>query len=896
MLVQQLVGRHAELEAVATALAAPDVRGVAFIGPAGAGKTRLAEEACRLAGLSGMEVVTALVTSGSSGIPLGALAHLLPPAGSLEDVHADLQPTHLFRAVRDALSARAGRRPLVLMVDDAQHLDGMSAHLVHQLATAGDAFVVLTIRAGEAVPGPISALWTQRVIERVDLGPLPQEECLAMAAGLLGGPLDTRSESWLWRTSGGNALYLRELVLGARDGGTLVNDRASGRWRFADDQGHVSSRLAEVVDHRLAGLPAELRRAVDVVALAEPVGLAIVEQITGLEPLADLEDRGLVRVYQEQRREYIRTAHPLYGEAIRQQPLTMRRRSDLRALADAVEARGARRREDPVRVAGWRLAAGATVDPAVLLRAALAAQYSHSDHEAIRLARLALEPEHPRSEPLDREVECELCLCLGSALGRQGRFDEGLLMLDRAQNLATKPETIARIAMRLSFTAGERHEDLPGAEKVLVEALETIPADSQWVTDLSLQLALLRGEHGEGHGAAAALAPVAGEPAEPNQAVTYFLAAAAAALTTGRFSEARALSDRGYEVHRTVPALDSTFHPVSQRYNTVLADLMLGELAAADYNTRWMLDRAIEDGRPIGRVVMSNVMATTHLIRGQLTVAAAYANAALAAFAPGMQPYLLRWARANLARIDAAAGRAADALDAVPAITEGMPTHPVMLGGSAAIVAEVEVKAAAGRRAEAVDVARDGIDVHRARGDVRGWLETAEAILTRWPDRDVVDVIGDFPASPDGRRAEALMSLIEAVHAGGDAAALAAVADRYRAIDFRLSALQITEHAVDRATKAGNDRLRMSLATRVADDLAACDGVISWAMSATSVVPLTDREREIAELVAAGRSSKSVAEELYLSVRTVDNHLQRIYVKLGVSSRAELAKLLGRER
>ena len=61
---------------------------------------------------------------------------------------------------------------------------------------------------------------------------------------------------------------------------------------------------------------------------------------------------------------------------------------------------------------------------------------------------------------------------------------------------------------------------------------------------------------------------------------------------------------------------------------------------------------------------------------------------------------------------------------------------------------------------------------------------------------------------------------------------------------------------------------------------------------AATVVPLTDREREIAVLAAAGQSSRLIAERLFLSVRTVDNHLGRIYDKLGVSSRADLAAAL----
>ena len=59
--------------------------------------------------------------------------------------------------------------------------------------------------------------------------------------------------------------------------------------------------------------------------------------------------------------------------------------------------------------------------------------------------------------------------------------------------------------------------------------------------------------------------------------------------------------------------------------------------------------------------------------------------------------------------------------------------------------------------------------------------------------------------------------------------------------------------------------------------------------SAEAASPLTPREREIAALAAAGATSKEIAAQLFLSSRTVDNHLQSVYTKLGVSGRQELA-------
>ena len=56
---------------------------------------------------------------------------------------------------------------------------------------------------------------------------------------------------------------------------------------------------------------------------------------------------------------------------------------------------------------------------------------------------------------------------------------------------------------------------------------------------------------------------------------------------------------------------------------------------------------------------------------------------------------------------------------------------------------------------------------------------------------------------------------------------------------------------------------------------------------------LTGREREVALLAAAGRTSPEIAEALYLSVRTVDTHLHRVYRKLSIEGRHELAQALG---
>ena len=62
------------------------------------------------------------------------------------------------------------------------------------------------------------------------------------------------------------------------------------------------------------------------------------------------------------------------------------------------------------------------------------------------------------------------------------------------------------------------------------------------------------------------------------------------------------------------------------------------------------------------------------------------------------------------------------------------------------------------------------------------------------------------------------------------------------------------------------------------------------------IAGLTRREQEVVELVAAGRTNREIADELVLSVRTVDRHVSRIFEKLGVNSRAAAASQFERAR
>jgi tetratricopeptide (TPR) repeat protein len=187
--------------------------------------------------------------------------------------------------------------------------------------------------------------------------------------------------------------------------------------------------------------------------------------------LEALERSELVQRRTDGRRRLVDVGHPLHGEAVRAR-LTPTRLEGIHAqLADAVEARGARRGGDLLRVATWRLESGASEDGALFARAALRALIAPDPVLAERLARAAVQA----GAGFDAE------LALGRALAAAGRGDEAERLLAdlaaqvredrkraavamaRARNLwglgrADDAETVLQEAEHLVHDDGLRHE------------------------------------------------------------------------------------------------------------------------------------------------------------------------------------------------------------------------------------------------------------------------------------------------------------------------------------------------------------------------------------------------------------------------------------------------------
>lgn len=135
--------------------------GAVVLGPDGAGKSTLARLVAEQAARQHLRWVTGTPTE--TMVPFGAFSHLV----EIADIG---KPAALLRAARASLSQGFHEGELLLVVDDAQYLDVLSATLVYQLALRKAARMIVTARADTA-PEAIAALWTDDLLERIDVEP-----------------------------------------------------------------------------------------------------------------------------------------------------------------------------------------------------------------------------------------------------------------------------------------------------------------------------------------------------------------------------------------------------------------------------------------------------------------------------------------------------------------------------------------------------------------------------------------------------------------------------------------------------------------------------------------------------------------------------------------------------
>jgi DNA-binding CsgD family transcriptional regulator len=910
-----ITGRDDELRTLTGLIAATPRHGGAavILGEAGIGKSSLLAAAAQRARARGLRVLETAGAESEARLPFAGLHCLLRPLRDAADTLSSErlgallaafgardgpapEPVHVAMAALDLLSGAAAQCPIVIAVDDVQWLDQPSQDALAFVArrVSSDPILVLgAVRSGHRGPFPAAGL------PEIGLRALDD----ASSRDLLSAHADhlhPAEQERILRLSRGNPLALVELPTVWRRGHETGHDPAAGPGFVP-----LTARLEDAFARRAAELPAATRNAVLAAALVDPGlddpgevsrVLAAASLPTGrdldlgvLEPAAAL---GLLR-FDETR---VTFRHPLVCCAVIQAEPETHRRAAHAALAATLD--------DPCRRAWHR--AHATVGPDDEVADELEAGHATALRRGDAAAALwALERSAQLTgDPARRGRRLLLAAEHAFGLGRPDLVER--LLAAAARTPLAEPDRARREWLREIFTDGA-----PGdATRVLelcADARRAAAADEPALAlNLLLGAALRCWWADTGPSARARVVQAAEElRCDPDDPRLLAVLAVAEPVLRGRTVIER-LSRIVVEDVADADAL---------RLLGMAAHAVGDQVRAADF-----LERAETGLRAQGRVgLVSHVYGTqsrVYLDLGRFDRAGAAAAAARSAGRESGQPV---WSAGQVVDDAAAAGLRGETEQALRLAAEtdlSATLHHLDGFLARARLARGCAWTGAGRFAEAYEVLRSLFDPtepgYHQRECFSGVMYLAEAAAHADRRDDARGVIAGME-----RVAAITPSPLLRMHLLYARAVLADDADAERLYTAALDEEGIMDWPwirarLELAYGGWLRRRRRVVASRrpLRSALTVFDliGARAWAEQArrelraageraprrrsTVQDMLSAQELQIARLAAEGLSNRQIAERLFLSHRTVGSHLYRIFPKLDITSRAQLAARL----
>jgi DNA-binding CsgD family transcriptional regulator len=904
--VSRLIGRGAEMALLDKALAEAAEQGGALLvtGAAGIGKTSLLGAAGTEARSRGYTVLAVTGLETEADLPYAGLHQLLQPvlpsAGALPGPQKDAlltalgsragAPPEVFLvglATLSLLDGVAGERPLVVVADDFQWLDRATSSVLSFVARRLEStHILLVIGLRETFE---TALRNSQVPE-IHLEPLTDTASADLLVSVA-PDLDIQTRRLVLGEALGNPLALLELPRALSLRGT---DGREGALRSVP----LTDRLERTFSAQARQLPKLTQAALLLIALdKDPTVsdvLGAMRKQTGEEVTVDVlqpaVDEGLISVAGST----VRYRHPLMRSALDQAATAGERRSAHLALAEVI-ADADRRSwhyakavlgEDEGAAAELEITAGRALDRGAPATALGALEFAAS-----------LTPQGPdRARRLLAAAELAFQLGDSPAVGR---------LLDSAARLELSPHDLARMTwLREIF-----HDGAPGDPNAIAR-LVGVAREAAAGGDRDLSLNLLQGAAlrcwWADPGAAAknlvidAVEQIAGDVLDPRALEILALAAPvdagsriatrvreAAQVHDADPSRTQVLAFAAYAAGdraESIELMDRAAPNLRAQGRLGLLAQLLAVRAWAGINTGQLRDAihfmeeanrlAIETGQPIWTAISKMGRAALSGLHGEeRTAEHLIAEATEPVASMGLSIVL---AKAEFARgvTHLTTGRHSDAFDHFMRMFDphGPAYHEVVAFAAAPYVIECAVRA--GRNDEA-----------------RRAMTLLEALGKRTPAALVhIGLRFARPLLADDTEAQDLYEC-------------ALEAEPRWPFDF--ARLEMSYGSwLRRQRRITESRPHLRAARDIFDGL----GVQPWADKARAELrasgeripeaaraprqPLSPQELQIAQMAASGLSNREIADRLFLSHRTVGAHLYRVFPKLGIASRSELARAL----
>lgn len=856
-----LTGRDDELHHVVEVLLGDSHRGVLIAGKAGVGKTRLGREAASAMAGRGWAVRRIAGTPAASSI-------LFAPFMRWSDEPAASRSAQMAGIVA-ALTRDAGEAPLLVVADDVQWLDEMSALVLHHLVVQERANVILTLRSGEPASDTVMAMWKDDFLDRLDLQPLTSPESDALVQRALTGRVPRDFLDRLWRLTQGNALFLRHLV---------EQEQTSTRLALQGDTWHwvsgpvATPSLVDLVKLQIGNVSADLREAVDLVAVAEPIDWSCLSTLVAADVVEAAAERGLLDVSPDGA--IVRAGHPLYTEVRWEECGPVRLRQLRSSVVKALLSQRTTTSVDPLRLGMLWLDSDLDPDSDVFVAAAQTACARLDLMSAERLTRAAL--------AASRTDDIAMLLAYVLYLKGDGPEVEQILATIDPQRVPTGfiNAVTLRAANRLWVL-----RDPARSRDIVEEALEK--SNGELSHSLRTFHAFQQAIAGYPEDVRRDLDGADLSRLDPFGQVMGRCAETLAAGDMGRLQHACASAAAGYAVIEAAP--QDSIHELGLAEQHANALLLAGDVEAAATAANLHFVRCA-DTPGLTRAMAVAMLGTTALGSGDLAGALEHFDAAAAeAENDDLNGTFYRF-RITHTEALARSGRIGPATVALELTTAGRHAAYECVE-TAFQVATAWVASTQGRVDEARGICGRAAELARSRAQ---WarevlcLQTAVQFgFTGAAQRLVAltDVVEGPRAQVAARHAEAL--------AAADGAALDASSAAYERMGDRLAAADAAAQAAAAHRLSGRRGSALTANSRAQQLARQCGGADSPALRAARIaLPLTQREHEIVLLVAAGMSNREIADATSLSIRTVEGHVFRATVKAGVSGRSELSALI----
>ncbi|MGG5172013.1 LuxR C-terminal-related transcriptional regulator [Pseudarthrobacter sp. J1738] len=894
------------LAGVTAAISSPHCWAVFLVGSPGLGATSLLNQLNRKPSV-GRHIVDVRATTSLSTVEYGALAPFL-----LGLTPEDLElPQSVLRALREQLGlGDPNVEPALILVDDAHTLDPSSAEILAHIVRAGWAKLVASASPYPGIPGPLLRFWIDGAAERFDLHPLSKKDAQEFCQTLLGGPVLRSTAQQMYAESNGNPLFLKALVEEAQASGELEKRR--GIWLNQGITGIRPPKLATVVERYLRDLTPSERECLELVALAEPVERHLIEALTGERETRRLAEIGFISttaesvyVGQGKPAPLIKLTIPVIGELLRRttsraRSLNWHRRFRLHAGYDGGGEMGL------VRRVTWALDSGSEVPDELILRAAVIACNLFESEQAVRLAPAVR----------NHELSSETSAVLARAYFNLGSFGEAWAFLgyggprmsvaNNPQHRPTMFNSLLRAGIRMAL--GQAPAQLAADAAALRESGSNSGADG--VSDLVIEgrasVIEMMGQSisGDYAGMSRILGGSGAELGTDNDSPDDILNQALMCALDAERLCAQGAPVKGQAAAAEAIALLENYHNEAFVLHEWIA---LRSIICALFAGHWDAATAQVEGYFASTAGVSAALSGgDYTIRGFIAVRRGSFPEALEILETGMEalrvldPQQIFGVCAGLAAYCAARDgqlqRASNLLaEHQRDSSKGVYLLRFMANAFAAAAREYIVSAQ-NKDSLASDILGndpsnygtngDGLSLllglaAEARSKGAGMLEMmALDLVMDLGDRSETQRFVALTAEVEGPWAQALHGYSAALATGNTDGLLTAAASLQRAGLDGLAAGAYAEVLNELGTGSNREARQW-----------ARSGLAAIRPEASAPTALTKREKLVISLARQGLSDRDIAQELQLSVRTVEGHLYRSYIKLDIPGREYLAHL-----